>query len=509
MAFEIYIRISDTEGREERLRSVEHQEAAAREWALRNDVEVAPGEPTTELDVSGAKAAEERALGKLIEKVERGEAEGIITSYLDRFGRDLISSAVALKRITDAGGRLVCVGDGFDSDSPGSELMFNLRMSIAQDYLNRVRANFLASQNGAAERGYYLAARAPFGYRRKDVIDPEYNSRGELVKDARLVIHEEEADLVQEVFKLRTDGANFGELLRFLESRRVRMSKSGIRGVLANRAYVGEMTVQTGRKGHPRTVTGNHDPILTESEWQAAQRKEVYRPRDGSIARQAKASGLVYCATCGSRLRVCAYGKPGERKATYVCTERDCSAHPAIATFKLDAYLEGLVQDAALAGNPYVAAVIEGSDAYDHALADVEAAQRDLAEFRDNIEMQRLLGMEGFAAGLATRNEALKLARAKLATLRPPQDVYAGKPGATFEEFMADHERDVLAQFIRRVVVKPAERREGRISKKLSDEERAARMRAAVEERVVEVLFVGEPEDANVETLVPRVAAVA
>jgi hypothetical protein len=35
MAYEIYIRVSDTEGREERLRSVEHQEAAARDWALR------------------------------------------------------------------------------------------------------------------------------------------------------------------------------------------------------------------------------------------------------------------------------------------------------------------------------------------------------------------------------------------------------------------------------------------------------------------------------------------
>src|SRR5215218_3337355 len=191
MAFEIYIRVSDTEGREERLRSVEHQEAAAREWALRNGVEVAPGEPTTDLDVSGSTPAADRDLERLIVKVERGEAEGIITSYLDRFGRDLISSAVTLKRITDAGGRLVCVGDGFDSTSPGSELMFHLRMSIAQDYLNRVRANFLAAQNGAVKYGYYLACRPPFGYRRKDVADPEYNQRGELMKDGSLVIHEE------------------------------------------------------------------------------------------------------------------------------------------------------------------------------------------------------------------------------------------------------------------------------------------------------------------------------
>jgi DNA invertase Pin-like site-specific DNA recombinase len=83
--------------------------------------------------------------------VEEGHSEGIITSKLDRFGRDLIGGALALKRITEADGRLVCVEDGFDSASPGSELMFNLRMAIAQDYLSRTRTNFRRSAEDAAK----------------------------------------------------------------------------------------------------------------------------------------------------------------------------------------------------------------------------------------------------------------------------------------------------------------------------------------------------------------------
>src|SRR6266511_1192453 len=402
MTFDVYTRVSKLgERSEDNLRSPELQEAACRDWAARAGLEI--GEVASDKNVSGSTAAEERKLGRLIEKIERGESEGIITSYLDRFARDVMASWLALKRITEAGGRLVCVGDGFDSAAAGSKESMGYRMVAAEAYLDRTRANFLAAQNGAANRGVYLAAKAPFGYRRKDEVEPEYDGR--------------------ERFGRRAAGANFGELLRFLEERGVRMSKTGIRALLANRAYVGEMEVQTARKGATRTVRGTWMTLVTEGEWQAAQRKAAFSPRDGSLARQARAHGLVYCATCGKKLRVGAYGKPGARKPTYVCTERVCPAHPAIAASKLDMWLEGLLYDALCDpehwARPYVAAVIEGSDAYERALADVEDAQEDLAAYRDNVEVQRLLGIEGFAAGLATRMDALTLARAKLAECRP------------------------------------------------------------------------------------------
>jgi len=527
MTFDVYTRVSKLgERSEDNLRSPELQEAACRDWAARAGLEI--GEVASDKNVSGSTAAEERKLGRLIEKIERGESEGIITSYLDRFARDVMASWLALKRITEAGGRLVCVGDGFDSAAPGSKESMGYRMVAAEAYLDRTRANFLAAQNGAANRGVYLAAKPPFGYRRKDEVEPEYDGRGRLNRDARLVVDEEEAALVRELFGRRAAGANFGELLRFLEERGVRMSKTGIRALLANRAYVGEMEVQTARKGATRTVRGTWTTLVTEGEWQAAQRKAAFSPRDGSLARQARAHGLVYCATCGKKLRVGAYGKPGARKPTYVCTERVCPAHPAIAASKLDMWLEGLLYDALCdpehSARPYVAAVIEGSDAYERALADVEDAQQDLAAYRDNVEVQRLLGIEGFAAGLATRMDALTLARAKLAECRPASPpkvspkLAAEWAGMTREERRAEvgawADRDALARFIRRVVVKPAESRRLPRRPKLTKEEWAnpenaqaqawlAANRAAVEERIVEVLFVGQPEPEPAEAPLP------
>jgi DNA invertase Pin-like site-specific DNA recombinase len=166
--YDIYARISQEGDRTE----VELQEqlaiyeGACREWAQRNGVEV--GEIVHETDVSGSKPVDDRELGRLLGRIESGESAGILTSYLDRFGRDQLEGCVAWKRIHDAGGRLVCVNDGLDSAQPGAKLNFQIRMAIAEDYLDRVRANFLSRINAKADSRAYLACKAPLGYRRDD-----------------------------------------------------------------------------------------------------------------------------------------------------------------------------------------------------------------------------------------------------------------------------------------------------------------------------------------------------
>jgi hypothetical protein len=93
-------------------------------------------------EVSGATAIAERKLERLLQRVEAGESEGIITPYLDRFGRDLIEGALAYRRLKLAGGRLICVNDGIDSERPGDEFQFQIRLVFAEDYLRRTRSNF-------------------------------------------------------------------------------------------------------------------------------------------------------------------------------------------------------------------------------------------------------------------------------------------------------------------------------------------------------------------------------
>jgi DNA invertase Pin-like site-specific DNA recombinase len=463
--FDLYIRVSRLGDRSDE-EATEVYEAQCREWADRAGIAIDEVEEDTE--VSGATAIAERKLERLVQKVEAGESEGIVTPYLDRFGRDLIEGALAYRRIKLAGGRLVCVRDGIDSDRPGDELVFQMRMAIAEDYLRRVKENFQAAIDRAVGRGVYLASKPPFGYRKAE--------------DGTLVVDESRAALVVELFERRAAGANVGELTRFLQAEGIEITKSGVRSILANRAYVGEMRAPSGRKGDPKVIKGHHPPILTEQQWEAGQVKQAFIPRTGKT-QDARLRGLVYCATCGKRCKLGLYGPPENRKTTYTCTYEQCSAHAGMRVDKLDAYVETLLMQAAADHEQHIEAVILGDTRYQDALAAVDEARRDFEDFRDSVEIQREVGIEGFAKGLKVRKQALELARQELARIRP-QASAKGKRGGkliTFDEFIVEHERDLNARFIDRVWLKPA----GRVGSRVPP----------VEERV-EVYWAGASEPA-------------
>src|SRR6266542_2131571 len=99
--FDLYIRVSRLGERSEG-EATEVYEAQCRAWADRAGVAI--DEVVEETDVSGARAVAERKLERLLQRVEGGESEGIITPYLDRFGRDLIEGAARLPSV-EAGRR--------------------------------------------------------------------------------------------------------------------------------------------------------------------------------------------------------------------------------------------------------------------------------------------------------------------------------------------------------------------------------------------------------------------
>src|SRR5437667_9770720 len=97
--FDIYARISQEGDRtpEQVEEQLDLYEATCREWAERHAFEI--GEVARESDVAGSVKVDQRKLGAVIRRVEEGESAGILTPYLDRFGRDTIEGCLAYKRI--------------------------------------------------------------------------------------------------------------------------------------------------------------------------------------------------------------------------------------------------------------------------------------------------------------------------------------------------------------------------------------------------------------------------
>jgi site-specific DNA recombinase len=460
MTYDIYIRISDEGARtkEEVAVQLEEYEKACRAWAEREGVEV--GVVERETNVSGSTVVAERRLEHLLVRVEGGESNGILTPYLDRFGRDQIEGCLAWRRLARADGRLVCVNDGLDSLQPGAKLNFQIRMAIAEDYLERTRANFIARQQRAAKvDGKHLGGLPAIGYRRVPKGEPNAGS---------LVVVEEERKLVRELFHRRARGSNFAELLRWLQAEGIPVkSKTTVKRLLTSRTFLGEVSIQTSVKGEPEILKNAHEPLVTEREWEVAQRRERYPyVRNGSIASQTRLAGLVRCATCGRPMAICGTArKNGVRKASYICTspvEPKCTRRVGITASTLDAYVGELLSACFLKREPHVAAIMEGDHRYQDALEAVEAAKTEVDAYIEAVSVADV-GRDSFKRGLDTRKAALAEARRVLAETPPPKSTKSDrkrKPGppVTLEEAEPALMREHNARFISKVVIKPGRR---------------------------------------------------
>jgi hypothetical protein len=149
-------------------------------------------------------------------------------------------------------------------------------------------------------------------------------------------------------------------------------------------------------------------------------------------------------------MHVCAYGKARD-KMTYACTSGCGGTSMSVAKVE-PAVLHQL--DLAVAQRaPQVAAVIEGDNRHTDALASVEEANAALAEYRDNIELQQVLGVSDFIAGLRTRKEAVETARRALRDGPRPEPV--GSRKMTLEEFDLADRRRFYQRVIAEVLVFP------------------------------------------------------
>jgi site-specific DNA recombinase len=444
---DIYVRVSRTGERTDEEATADYI-ASCYEWAGRHDVII--GEIVEDTDVSGSVAVAERGLEALVQRVESGESDGIVTPWLDRLGRDTIQSCQVEKRVTDAGGKLIAVRDGYDSSAPNSRLLFQVRAAIAEDYNRRIEANFRSKRDARVQSGAHVH-QVKVGYRKGD--------------DGHLVKHEAEAKLIRELFERRAAGEAWASLTRWLDDaglvnpyRGTPYTQNGVKTLVSSRTYLGEVSVPSGRKGQPRVIQNAHPHIVTVAQFEAANAIESpFWPRTQVLSLQARLRGLVWCAGCGRRMAVSGYGRQGNRKATYACTRRECTSRASIRATKLDGYVEQTLRETAAARDEHLWAVIEGSSAYTDALEAVEEVQAAHDELRDDIDAQRQLGIRDWTAALRVRKDAIALARKELSKIRRAAKVEVER-GDIFDFLLSPDipaTPEGLAELVARVEVGP------------------------------------------------------
>ena len=448
-----YIRVSRRAGREgESFISPEVQRKKIAAWAKLNEVKIVHW--WEEIDQSGAKL-ERPMFQQALARCEAGETGGIVVARLDRFARSAVDALTSIRRLTDAGARLVSVEDNFDGSTAMGRFAIGILTLIAELELERIKSGWETAVSQAVGRGIHISARVPTGYERD--------------KDRRLIRSEPAARIVAEAFRKRASGASWAELARFFEESKVyppsgnkHWSKYGVSGLIKNPVYLGQA-----RSGKV-VKEGAHEPLVTRAEFDAAQsvKKSLLTQRDGSLAAQAMLGGLARCAGCGHTLKITGNTerKTGTRYPLYYCTGRyakgPCPTRASVRASVLDTYVEKRVLAALLQEDGLLAQAVEASEQIEAAVRAVEDAEHELDLFVNSPKLLSVLGEPKVLQGVEVRQQALDEAQKTLVEARAQStlveelgdgDLIAAWPTLTIQE-----RRRLMHGLLEQVVVRRA-----------------------------------------------------
>lgn len=339
-----------------------------------------------ELDVSGGLPIERRpSLRQAVAGVESGKYCGIAIAYQSRLGREVEQEEAVWRRVEAAGGRIIMAIDGLDTSTVDGRMVRRVRSAINAAERERHTEQFARRTAGAVAAGMWKFRQRPLGYDR----DP----------DTRRLIPNDRAGDVTWAFRARACGVSVSVI-----AARLQMTTSGVRAMLRNRVYRGEIRI-----GDHEPNLAAHQALVTEDEFMAAQRA-VPRPPRGPAGKQALLTGLVRCASCGHTMTRRSAGA----HAAYQCGGRSsagaCPGPAGISAANLDAAVERIGRGAA---DELAVRAREGHRDVDDARKRVERATAELAAYLDAVSVVDV-GKEEFARSARRRREEVERAETEL-----------------------------------------------------------------------------------------------
>ena len=301
------------------------------------------------------------AWNRLMDDVRTGKIQCIVVRDLSRFGRDYVETGSYLEKIFPAlGTRFISVKENFDNFTCGNA-MESLSVSL-QNLVNAMYSRDISKKVSTAlraqmETGIFRNRNLPYGYLWNE-------------DKTAYVVDEEAAAVVRQIFEWKLREVSVYTIVERLKAggiesperhkRRAGTRNGGniqgegwcpstIRGILQNRAYIGEMicgksetALYKGLKKHVTetdkwiVVPDAHPPIVSVSDFEAVERQmqkdSTHRENAMEWSADIRAgmidlfAGKIFCADCGKRMyykrqRIC-----GCKNVTFRGVY-DCSTH--------------------------------------------------------------------------------------------------------------------------------------------------------------------------------------
>lgn len=307
----IYCRKS-SEAEDRQILSIESQITELRRLATQRGFSIA--EILTE--ARSAKAPGRPVFNEMMQRLYRGEAQGIICWKLDRLARNPMDGGALIWAIKQHGLAILTPTQSFSQSDDNTILMY-IEFGMAQKYIDDLSKNVKRGLRTKVERGW-LPSVAPLGY-----LNNPVKSQGDkdIIKDpARF-------HLVRRMWDLMLTGlynpvrilamANTEWNFRTRQTRKLGakpLARSGIYQILTNPFYYGWFEYP---RGGGQWYQGKHEPMVTQQEYERVQVLLGAKGNPRAISRTFPFTGLIRCGECGAMVTA-------EEKHQLICSECKC-----------------------------------------------------------------------------------------------------------------------------------------------------------------------------------------
>jgi site-specific DNA recombinase len=267
----IYTRVSTEHGLDQEFNSLDAQYEAASAY-IKSQAHAGWTLTRSRYDDGGYSggSTDRPDLQRLLEDIRSRKIDVIVVYKVDRLTRSLADFAKLVELFDAHGVSFVSVTQQFNTTTSMGRLTLNVLLSFAQ-FEREVTSERIRDKIAASKRkGLWVGGNLPMGYE---------------IKDGKIAIVEEEAELVRSIYRRYLELGGVNELLRDLKERNIRtksrllstgVTRGGIpfgRGalyyVLSNHFYIGEVKYKN------EILPGEQPPIMDRALFEAVRKKSL------------------------------------------------------------------------------------------------------------------------------------------------------------------------------------------------------------------------------------------
>ena len=192
LAYGVYVRVSTD--RDEQVSSVENQIDICRNWLERNGFIWDERCVYKDEGISGTLFTERPAIQILLQKAKAKEIDMVVFKSISRLARDLKDSLEIREVFLAHNVRIISVEEGYDSTKAGkNDMAFELWSLFSAQYSRTLSSSISAALAAKVRRGEHIG-KVPYGYNREN---------------QKLIINEEEAKVVRDIYNWYNSGWGF------------------------------------------------------------------------------------------------------------------------------------------------------------------------------------------------------------------------------------------------------------------------------------------------------------